>query len=116
MMPLTPNEVIESYEHLARVTSRMREAATSDDWQQVIELESECSSVYARLIGAEETGPADEGFQRRKAELIMKLLDDDAQIRERLSGELTRIWRMIDGRQRVQKLSAAYRVGEHGNA
>jgi flagellar protein FliT len=111
MAALHTTEILEAYENLALVTGRMRDAATGDDWDQVIELESECSALYSRIMSATETGPVDREYQRRKSELICQLLEDDAQIRERLSGQLTRLWRMIDGKGRVQQLGAAYGSG-----
>ena len=101
-------DILKAYEHLAEVTGRMRVAAAQEDWDGVIALESECASVYERLASIETGAPFDPEYQRRKSELICRLLDDDALIRETLSGQLTHIWRMIDGRPRVEKLNAAY--------
>jgi flagellar protein FliT len=104
----TPADIIEAYEHLAEVTARMRAAATQEDWDSVIALESECASVYTRLASIETGVAGDAAYQRRKSELICKLLEDDAQIRERVSGQAATIWRLIDGKPRVAQLNAAY--------
>ena len=101
-------DVLGSYERLAEVTSRMREAAVRDDWDSVIALESECAGLYTRLMSVKDDATHDAGRQRRKSELICKVLADDAQIRERLSGQLVHIWRLIEGEQRVAKLNSAY--------
>ena len=101
-------DILKAYEHLAEVTGRMRVAAAHEEWDQVIALESECASVYGRLASMETSRPFSAEYQRRKSELICKLLDDDAEIRDRVSGQLTRIWRMIDGRQHIDRISAAY--------
>ena len=103
-----PAAILKAYEHLAEVTGRMRAAATEEDWDGVVALESECASVYAQLLEVDSAAPNDSAYQRRKAELICKLLDDDASIRERMSGQLSRIWRMIDGRNTVDRLNSAY--------
>jgi flagellar protein FliT len=108
MNPLPLHQLLDTYEHLSQVTGRMREAARQDDWEQVIALESECSKAYALLMSSHEGVPLDGDYVRRKSELICKLLDDDAEIRERISGQLTNIWRLIDGRGRVEQLSSAY--------
>lgn len=108
MQSSKPAEIIEAYEHLAEVTARMRRAAFNEDWDGVIALETECASVYTRLTKIETGAPFDTDYQRRKSELICKLLDDDAQIRERVSGQLTSIWRLIDGRPRIDRLNSAY--------
>jgi flagellar protein FliT len=111
---MAAHEVLATYERLAQVTSRMREAAASQDWDAVMSLESECAVLYAGVLKPDEDRIEDSRYQQRKSELICKLLEDDADIRERISGELTRIWRLIHGRNRVEQLSAAY--GPHNGA
>lgn len=108
MKQQTTADILETYEHLAEKTARMRAAATNEDWDQVVALESECASLYTQLKAVENGVAGDAAYQRRKSQLICQLLDDDAQIRERVSGQLARIWRLIDGAPRVAQLNAAY--------
>jgi flagellar protein FliT len=108
------HDVLAAYERLAQVTSRMRVAAASQDWDTVMSLESECAVLYAGVLKPDGVRIEDSRYQQRKSELICKLLEDDADIRERISGELTRIWRLIHGRNRVEQLSTAY--GAHNGA
>ena len=103
-----PIDILTSYEHLAAVTSRMREAAIRDDWDSVIALESECAGLYTRLMEAKNVQSSDAEKQRRKSELICKVLEDDAQIRELLSGQLVNIWRLLDGERQVGRINTAY--------
>lgn len=112
----TPTDVLEAYEHLADVTGRMRAAALQEDWDSVIALESQCASVYTRLVTIDGSANFDAASQRRKSELICKLLDDDAQIRERVSGQLARLWQLIDGRGTIDRLNSAYGAADHGSA
>jgi hypothetical protein len=42
------------------------------------------------------------------------VLEDDAQIRERLSGQLVHIWRLIEGDRQVTKLNSAYGAAADG--
>ena len=100
--------ILETYEHLAEVTGRMRIAALEEDWDSVIALESECASVYHRLLSVDQGAAFDTDYQQRKAELIRKLLDNDAQIRERVSGQLNRVWRLLEGGRKVERLNSAY--------
>jgi hypothetical protein len=64
--------------------------------------------VYSLLTSSHEAAPMDDDYVRRKSELICKVLADDAEIRDRISGRLTHIWRLMDGRARVEKLSSVY--------
>jgi Flagellar protein FliT len=97
-----------AYERLAAVTSRMREAAALEDWNAVMSLETECATLYADVLNGDSDCIGDLEYQQRKSELICKLLEDDADIRGRISGELTRIWRLIHGRDRIEQLTSTY--------
>ena len=110
-----PAEILKAYEQLSDVTGRMRTAACREDWDDVVSLETQCAALYTRLAAIESGIAGDADYQRRKSELICKLLDDDAEIREKVSGQLTRIWQMIDGRPHVARLNAAYGApgGDH---
>ena len=103
-----PADILAAYEHLAEVTGRMRAAASQENWDAVVALETECAALYTHLAAIENGVAGDADYQRRKSELICKLLDDDAEIRERLNGQLTRLWRQLEGKGRVQQLGAAY--------
>ena len=109
--PAPGAQILAAYEHLAEVTGRMRVAAVEEDWDRVVELETECAALYTRLTTLETGASGDADYQRRKSELICKLLEDDALIRERVSGQLARIWQMIDGKPKVARLNAAYGAG-----
>ncbi len=108
MKKVPPTEILGSYQLLAQVSAQMRAAAVNEDWDRVMTLESECAPVYSRLMNSEEHGPVDAQYQRRKSELICELLEHDAEIRERISGQLTNIWRLIHGRAKVEQLSSTY--------
>jgi len=112
MQQSKPADILKAYEQLSEVTGRMRVAAANEDWDGVIALESECARIYARLTTLESGAPFDPDYQRRKSELICKLLDDDAEIRSRVSGQLTAIWQLIDGQPVVDRLSSAYGVSK----
>ena len=64
--------------------------------------------AFLGLMSVADARPHDADSQRRKSELICKVLEDDAQIRERLSGQLVHIWRLIEGDQRVARINTAY--------
>lgn len=100
--------ILGAYERLADVTARMREAAMRQEWDEVVALESECQDVYGSLVEREDGSLRNREYQERKAALICRVLEDDARIRELLSGQLTHIWRLIDGGRTVDRLNATY--------
>jgi flagellar protein FliT len=105
-------EILDAYESLCAITARMRQAAQASDWDALIALEGQCASIFSRLTCIEDSAARSEGYQRRKAELICRVLDDDAQIRERTNMRLAEMWRMADGRNSVRRLESAYRDAE----
>jgi flagellar protein FliT len=105
-------EILDAYEALCAVTGRMRQAAQSEDWDALIALENECASIFSRLTCIEDSAPRNETYQRRKAELICRVLDNDAQIRERTNTKLAEMWRVVDGKRSVRRLETVYRTDE----
>ena len=102
------NEILALYARLSAVTTRMRHAARSADWDGLIALEAECADVSSRLVACEDGALRNSDYQRRKANLIRKVLEDDAEIRQNVNQRMTGLWRLIDGRSNVDKLNAAY--------
>jgi flagellar protein FliT len=102
------NDVLALYSRLSALTSRMREAARAAEWDELIALEAECASVSSKLITREDGAPGTGEYQRRKADLIRKVLEDDAVIRQSVNERLAALWRLIDGRTKVERLTAAY--------
>ena len=103
-------EILDAYESLCVITGRMRQAAQNADWDALIALEQECASIFSRLTCIEDSAPRSEAYQRRKSELICRVLDNDAQIRDRTNTRLAEMWRVVDGRSNVRKLETAYRA------
>ena len=102
------NEILALYTQLSAVTTQMRQAARASDWDGVIALEVQCTHISSRLVEREDGAPRTVDYQRRKADLIRQVLEDDAEIRQNVNERLTGLWRLIDGRQRVERLNAAY--------
>src|SRR5690348_7504577 len=105
-------EILDAYESLCAVTGRMRQAAQNEDWDALIALERECTSIFSRLTCIEDSAARSEAYQRRKAELICRVLDDDAQIRERTNTKLAEMWRVVDGKSSVRRIETAYQTNE----
>lgn len=93
------NQVIEKYELLSDITGRMREAAVHSEWDRLCELENQCREHVQTMQTADSGMPVlSETSRQRKIELIHKILDDDAEIRNR-----TELW--MAQLQRVMRLS-----------
>jgi flagellar protein FliT len=86
----------------------MRQAAADADWDALITLESQCAEVSCLLIACEDGSPRTLEYQRKKADLIREVLEDDALIRQSVNARMAGLWQLIDGRGQIEKLRAAY--------
>lgn len=108
MNDVSANEILALYAQLRTLTARMRAAAANEDWDALISLESQCAEVSCLLIACEDGSPRTPEYQRRKADLIREVLEDDALIRQSVNARMAGLWQLIDGRGQIDKLRAAY--------
>jgi len=102
--------VIEKYESLARITSKMRQAAIEDEWDLLTELEEQSSAQVAELKLLD-LAPIDEVTRLRKVALIKKILADDAAIRSKMEPWMDQLQRIIDSARSEDRVQKAYTAG-----
>ncbi|OGS90546.1 MAG: hypothetical protein A2Z95_00030 [Gallionellales bacterium GWA2_60_18] len=102
------SQVISSYESLSALTGRMSEAAVHGEWDQLIELERQCSRQVALLKTMDAAATLDEPTRRRKAQLIKKILEHDADIRSRTQEWMGQLQRVMQNNRKEQRLVQAY--------
>ncbi|MDQ9170812.1 flagellar protein FliT [Oxalobacteraceae bacterium R-40] len=102
------DNILEVYENVAAITTRMLAAARTGDWEQLAELESQCSSQVAALRKFDSptalTGPD----RDKKVEIIRKILSDDQQIRSITEPWMKQLATMMQSTGTERKLSQAY--------
>lgn len=101
------NAVIENYRHLSLITSLMREAAQQQEWDQLVELEQQCSQ-HVESMKQLDMASLDEDTRRQKIDLITRILADDAAIREQTMPWMTKLQNMIQSTRSEQKLLQTY--------
>jgi flagellar protein FliT len=104
--------VLSTYEGIARITAQMLAAARSGEWDALVQLERKCSALFSGLMSSEENRPRSVDFQRRKAGLIRRVLDDDAEIRLLVEPWLAQLSTLIGHTGKQRRLSEAYRTAE----
>ena len=75
------SDVIANYESLSALTGQMREAAEHGEWDRLIGIEHQCSTLVAAMKPVDAEVTLDEAARQRKIELIGKIMADDAKIR-----------------------------------
>jgi flagellar protein FliT len=102
------NSVIENYEFLSSITARMRMAATHGEWDQLVELEKQCSQ-HVEVMKIQDTGILpDESTRLRKVELIRKILADDAEIRNHTEPWMAQLQRIMHSSGQERRLQQTY--------
>jgi flagellar protein FliT len=102
------NPVIENYEYLSVLTSQMREAAVHSQWDNLVELEKQCSQRVAFMKPVDASTPLDESSRLRKVALIRKILADDAEIRNRTEPWMAQLQRIMKSVGQERRLLDAY--------
>lgn len=98
--------MIANYESLSVLTGQMREAAKCDEWDHLISLENQCSSLVTATKPLDAEVILDAAAQLRKTQLIQKILADHAEIStltQAWMGELHGIVQSIHQEQCLQK-------------
>ena len=84
---MSSSHVIANYELLAALNEQMHAAAVQGEWEQLITIERQCKPLLAAMKSLDATVKLDAVAQLRKADLIKKILADDAEIRK-----LAQVW------------------------
>jgi flagellar protein FliT len=101
---------LEVYEAVGQVTDRMLAAARGGEWDQLTELESECSALVARLTLAAraEAVPLAVDGRARKVEIIQKIMADDRAIRDLVSPWMAELAARLSSASTARKLTTTY--------
>lgn len=104
------SQVIANYESLSALTGQMREAAMCDEWDQLINIEHQCSELVATMKPLDAGVMLDEAARQHKHQLINKILADDAEIRNRAHAWMSQLQLNMQSNRQEQRLLHAYGV------
>lgn len=107
-------QIITTYEGILAITGQMLEAARNDDWDRLVALEKDCKKLVEDLSAENYGLPLSSQFQQRKAEIIRKVLADDAEIRNITDPWMAQLQNLLGSAGRERKLSEAYAPGSSG--
>ena len=107
-------QIITPYETILAITGQMLDAARNDDWERLVALEKDCKKLVEELIAENYGLPLSSQFQQRKAEIIRKVLADDAEIRSITEPWMAQLQSFLGSAGRERRLSRAYVSGSSG--
>jgi flagellar protein FliT len=105
-------QILATYERIARVTRQMLGAAQAGQWDRLTALEKEVSGLFGPLMAHDHTPPAGAEYRRRKVALIRDILADDAQIRLLVEPRLKDLSALLGSTRQEQRLTRAYQSDE----
>lgn len=107
---MNTQQIISNYESLSVLTSQMRDAAVQGEWDQLIDLEQQCSQHVATMKPVDTFDTLDASTRQRKVHLIKKILADDAEIRNHTEAWMGQLQRIMHSNRQEQRLQQAYGV------
>lgn len=108
---MTDNEIIATYGEIERINVRMVTAARNSEWDTLVALERECNPLFLRIMSGDISATHEANFFRRKAEVVKRLLENDAEIRHLVEPWLQQLAILIDHNGQQRRLSRAYLGG-----
>lgn len=108
---MTGTDIISTYETLSSLTGNMLSAAQRNDWDGLTSLEQVCRGHIQTLTAVPVQEKLSTPQQRRKIEVIRKILADDAQIRNLTEPRLADLQKILHGHSQMKSAAAAYGNG-----
>ena len=99
--------VIENNQFLSGITEKMRDAAALGAWDQLVELEQQCSKHVASMK-QQDLAPVEESIRLQKVALIKKILADDAAIRDKTLPWMAQLQHNMQSLRSEQRVQQAY--------
>lgn len=105
------DKMLADYQSISEITGRMLQAARDGAWERLTALEVECRGIVDGLRSAPSEEPSGSSLSRRKAEILRKILADDAAIRSLTEPWLAQLTSMLDGAAASRRVRRAYDPG-----
>lgn len=105
---MTNLEIMEIYENVAVITDKMLNAAKSEDWDLLIELETHCSTHVKTLQMNDSQDELTEEMRQRKVNVIKKILADDREIRVLTEPWMEQLSQIMQSSQSSRLLTKTY--------
>lgn len=105
---MNSNDIISVYEAILAVTGEMLNAARSAEWDRLIERERACRVLVEWLKQQPEISLHDPAVRERRAEIIRKVLADDAEIRNITEPQIAKLSTLLETHRCERNVRSAY--------
>lgn len=97
--------LLQYYEAIAGLSARMLTMAQSQQWDSLVELGTQYHEAVERL---KQLDPLNDDEKAARRELLTRILDDDAHIRQLVAPELDRLGHLLGTIKRQRTVLQAY--------
>jgi len=104
------NEALSYYRSVETASNEMLQAVRRQDWDGLVEAERRCAGVIARLKAADAEAKLNEAERSHKAEIIRRVLAQDAEIRRLLDPRMLELEHMLNTAGNRRRVDDAYRA------
>jgi flagellar protein FliT len=103
--------LLEHYESIRETSHAMLSAARSNDWDALVDAEGRCASLIKRVQAHGDVAAIlDANGRKRKQEIILQVLADDAEIRTLTQPWVKQLERWLGDSRKARSVAAAYRA------
>ena len=97
--------ILERYQEIADLSGQMLTNAQTQEWDELVNLGTRYQEAVERLKALD---PLDDNQKNARRELLTRILDDDARIRELIAPELDRLSHLLGTIKRQRTVLQAY--------
>lgn len=101
--------VLELYQDIANITGVMLSAAQTEDWDKVAHYGQLYCEAVERLKELEPHQALDEAGRGLKYDLLVRILENDAAVRDLALPQMVRLGHLLSRMKRQQQLLSTYR-------
>jgi flagellar protein FliT len=103
--------LMENYESICETSRAMLHAARNSDWDALVDAEHRCAALIERVRAhGDVSGVLDSAGRKRKQEIILQVLADDAEIRALTQPWVTQLQRFLGDSRKAKAVAQAYRA------
>lgn len=107
-MLLMPTQ-IKHYEEMRALSARMVDAARAQNWEALVLLEQAVAQLRDTLADDDSSALSDEE-RETKAQLIQRILEDDAEVRRHTEPRMEEVRRFLGGASKKRQVERAYGI------
>lgn len=101
--------ILACYDEIAAASSAMLACAREGDWDGLVESEAKVAAIVARLQSLGDWPRMSADAQKRKMQILRKVLAEDSEIRSLTQSWLNTLETFLTGRNAQRKVVQAYR-------